>query len=567
MDEKEKEERAGGERSGEQSGEGAIPNATRGEPSPEGTQEPSPQEAARESHIESSTAAAVPVPPIQLREYFALVLAVAVSDVTLFHGGGFAGYAVLFLSAPIILFLGAPIRETRWHLNILSLFLLVLGFRLFYLGWWFGAVLGFFLVAAFALALAGHKPFIVETFLGAIESVIDGIVKVTRYGKRGQETCSKSHISIRSLIAPVCAVLIFGVIFVMANPVLRDFFRNLIERFWKEIKIFVPSVKQLLFWFFALWVTAGLLRPRFTNPFHIYKEEIDESRFSPAPAYAYAAGRNVLTSLIVLFAVYLVFEFYYLWFRKIATGFRYSEYAHEGAAWLTFALAISTFVLGAIFRGGLLLDRRIARLKKLAWVWSCENFVLAICTFHRTNIYISYNGLSRMRIVALGGISVVVVGFILVVCKVAREKSFFWLIRRQILALGITIFILFVMPVDYVVTRYNVGQIMSGNPAPTVQIVAHEIGPDGCVQLLPLLESRNQVVREGVRALLAKRQIELEIEVMTNAEKGWSYFQMASEQALRVLERNAAEWEKYFDPEARSNAFNRFNAYGRQWYD
>jgi hypothetical protein len=553
MDEKEKEESARGERSGE--------------PSPEETHASPPQEPRKESHVESPAAVAVPVPPIQLREYFALLLAVAMSDVTIFHGGGFAGYAVLFLSAPIILFVGAPVRETRWHLNVLSIFLLVLGFRLFYLGWWLGAVIGFFLVAAFALALAGYKPFIVETFLGAIESAIDGIVNVGRYGKRGRDTCGKSHISVGALIAPVCAVLIFGIIFVMANPVLKEFFESSSGRFWKQFKLFVPSVKQVLFWFVALWIAAGLLRPRFSDPFRIYKEEIDESGASPVPAYAYPAARNVLASLIVLFAVYLVFEFYYLWWRKIPAGFRYSEYAHEGSAWLTFALAISTFVLGAIFRGGLLLDRRIARLKNLAWVWSCENFVLAICTFHRTNIYISYNGLSRMRMVALAGISVVVVGFILVVCKVAREKSLFWLVRRQILALGITVFILFVMPVDYVVTRYNVGQIMSGNPAPTVQIVAHEIGPDGCPQLLPLLESKNPIIREGVRALLAKRQIELEIEVMTNVEKGWSYFQMASEQALRVLERNAAEWEKYFAPEPRGDALAKFNAYGRQWYD
>jgi hypothetical protein len=123
------------------------------------------------------------------------------------------------------------------------------------------------------------------------------------------------------------------------------------------------------------------------------------------------------------------------------------------------------------------------------------------------------------------------------------------------------------MPIDYVVTRYNVGQIMSGNLAPTVQIVAHEIGPEGCAQLLPLLESKNPIIGEGVRALLAKTQIDLEMEVMTNAEKGWSYFQMASEQALRVLERNAAEWEKYFDAEPRSDALAKFNAYGRQWYD
>ena len=54
----------------------------------------------------------------------------------------------------------------------------------------------------------------------------------------------------------------------------------------------------------------------------------------------YAAVRNTLACVIGLFAVYLAFEFATLWFREFPKGFYYSGYAHQGAAWLTAALAL-----------------------------------------------------------------------------------------------------------------------------------------------------------------------------------------------------------------------------------
>ena len=125
----------------------------------------------------------------------------------------------------------------------------------------------------------------------------------------------------------------------------------------------------------------------------------------------------------MLFACYLGFELYYLWMREIPEGFYYSGYAHEGAAWLTVALAISTFTLGFIFHGALLAHPRIDTLKKLTWIWSAENFLLALCVYHRLYIYIGYNGMTRMRVVALFGIAAVVGGFALVVWKVLKGIS------------------------------------------------------------------------------------------------------------------------------------------------
>ncbi len=61
--------------------------------------------------------------------------------------------------------------------------------------------------------------------------------------------------------------------------------------------------------------------------------------------------RNTLAVVILVYAVYLSFEFHTLWFRAFPKGFYFSGYKHEGAAWLTIGLALATSILSLIFRG------------------------------------------------------------------------------------------------------------------------------------------------------------------------------------------------------------------------
>ncbi|MBN1903233.1 DUF4173 domain-containing protein, partial [Candidatus Sumerlaeota bacterium] len=350
--------------------------------------------------------------------------------------------------------------------------------------------------------------------------------------------------------------------------VLKDFFGEWLKNFFENIKTLIPSWSQILFWGLILWSMSGLLYPRIEEFLFRKKETMDAEQYPLPPDHYYPAFRNILCSLILLFAAYLIFEFYYLWCREIPKGFRYSEYAHQGAAWLTFALALSTLVIGLIFQGGILRDSRLPFLKKLAWIWSLENLILAICAFHRTQIYVHYNGLSRMRVVAVFGIAVVVAGFILVVLKVAWQKNFIWLVRRHLWALALTILLYLLIPVDYFVTRYNVKQILSGNPAPAVQIAVHPIGPDGCLVLLDLLDCPDENVREGVRALLAKIQRKLEEKASKNKKLGWTFFQLAEINALESISLRSDQWKYYYKySEYRQEALQTFDSYGRKWYD
>lgn len=510
--------------------------------------------------------------PPKAREFLALLAAVVVADVTLYLGGGFAGFGVLFLAIPLLLLFGARRRRFSAHVWVALGLLVAVGFRLIWLGNEWTVFVGVLLTLGFSMALTGLPPFLLEGILFSVPTVATGIARLAFFMNHMGRHNPKVRSSWLAWIVPIVALVVFGGIFVLANPDLRDTVSRLLSRFFTDLSNFIPYPGRVVFWFFALWVMAGLLRPYVDHTqallFLRKRESVPVSSLSAPPDWSFPMARNTLFALIALFAVYLLFEIKSMWGREFPKGFYYSGYAHQGAAWLTVALALATAVMGIVFQGGILAHPRLAGLKRLAWFWSAENLVLAVCVFHRTQIYVNYNGMSRMRVVALFGIAVVVAGFALVVIKVIRGKNFLWLVRRQLWALALTLILLTLAPVDWFVTKYNVSRVLGGNPAPLVQIATHSIDASGVPQLLPLLKSSDPVVRDGIAALVGRRWQELSREPKDPAEtKNWTHVQLARVHALKALNSRYDSWSAICPSSQWDQATLRFQEYARQWYD
>ncbi len=118
--------------------------------------------------------------------------------------------------------------------------------------------------------------------------------------------------------------------------------------------------------------------------------------------------------------------------------------------------------------------------------------------------------MTMMRMIGFFGITIVVVGVLLVVIKIRSDRSFWWLLRAQSAALALGIAIYSITPVDYVAHRYNVSRILAGDLRPSVMIAVKPIDDEGYFPLLQLLSTDNATIREGVLAMLAKRQQEIE---------------------------------------------------------
>jgi hypothetical protein len=325
---------------------------------------------------------------------------------------------------------------------------------------------------------------------------------------------------------------------------------------------------EVIFWGISAYVAVGLVRPLldewFPRGHHSAVNSFEPPELQPAPLYA--AVRNTLIAVIALFAAYLVFEFRTLWFRDFPDGFYYAGYAHEGAAWLTAALAVATATLSLVFSGRILHDPRLSRLRWLAWIWSGLNLVLAFTVYRRLFIYIDFNGMTRMRTIGIFGISTVVAGFLLVIWKIAGNRDFTWLIQRQLWALAIAIYVFALTPVDSIVHAYNVRQILGGDLAPSVQITEHPLNPEGYLQLGPLVNCKDAIIRDGIRALLAEEHEAVKRRQAERKQLGWTTYQAADAHLLKKLDRDSHRWQDFRTESRREAAIHRFRKYAYQWY-
>lgn len=512
-------------------------------------------------------------PPVRWREILAVLLLIVLSDVAIYRAHGFAGYAVFFLAAPLLLWLGAPRPRFGPRLWLLSLMLAVLAAKLLWCGGWLLVASGLALLVAFAMALAGLCPYALETVVFASQTILAGYAGLNRYRRSAERVGPSVGGGLWLDVGlPLVALLAFGLLFIVANPDLLASFGEKIEWLLTTIRDWIvdvaPSWQEALFWVAVLWISVGLLRPVVTRA--LLEEKPVAARAAAEPpgdrALLYSPCRNTLLTVIVLFAVYLVFEFKTLWFRVFPEGFYYSGYAHEGAAWLTVALALATVILSLIFRGRVLRDPRLGRLRRLAWIWSLENLLLAVAVYHRLYIYIGFNGMTRKRVVAIFGMSCVVAGFVLVVWKIVRNRDFVWLLRRHLWALALAVYLFALTPVDTIVHAYNVRRILAGDPAPSVQISEHPISAEGVLTLVPLTECRDEIIREGVCALLAARHEEAEALARKRERQGWTTYQVADRRMLAGLRAQKDRWATFTDPQKREAALKRFHDYAYQWW-
>jgi hypothetical protein len=356
---------------------------------------------------------------------------------------------------------------------------------------------------------------------------------------------------------------------VFANPDLFDsvalYFGKAANHLWSWFK--GMSIWEAPFCVVALLVGAGLLRPAMPC-FRIGASQPEQAPLvgDQDIALLYVAFRNTLLTLIGLFAVYLAFEFVTLWRREFPVGFYYAGYAHQGAAWLTFALALATASLSWIFSGSMLIDRRLPKLHWLAWIWSAQNVLLAAAVYNRLMIYVGYNGMTRMRTVGFFGITLVVIGFALVVYKIAHGRGFWWLVRAQLIALVLTMISYNMFPVDYVANRYNVNRVRSGYLHPAVMIAVKEMDDEGMLPLFGLTDVEDEIIREGVLAQLANRQEELRA---TNERTVWHWtrYCAATDRLDKALRDHALQLAAFQDSEEkREAAMTRFRHYAMKWY-
>lgn len=509
--------------------------------------------------------------PIRWRELVVLVSLVAVADVTIYRGAGYAGVAALLVIAPLLLLFASVARGPDTAAWILLPMILVSAARLVWLGSPIAVAAGFAVLFGFVMCLAGVRPHIPEAWLFAAQLILAGLRNLRSYVQLLVGTGPKYRGSNWLAVAlPLVITGLFASLFTLANPDLWSAVTDRLSRVFADLPDWIldysPRPTELFFCGAAAWLVAGMLRPPSDRSGMSAVEAIRPDARIVETAPLYGAFRNTLILVILLFAVYLGFEFERLWLGTFPDGFYYSGFAHEGAAWLTVALILASLILSLIFRGAVLRDPQLPRLRRLAWVWSVENLLLAVAVYHRLLIYIGFNGMTRMRVVGLYGMTAVVVGFLTVLWKISKQRDFGWLVRRHLWTLGVAIYVYSVTPVDRLVMRYNVDRILGGDPAPSVQITEHPVDAEGYFAIEPLVDCSDPLIREGTKAMLARRLIDCELRTAQNRRYGWTAHQISESWLLERLRSSQGRWPEYADVTRRDAAIQAFRTYAYQWY-
>jgi len=217
-----------------------------------------------------------------------------------------------------------------------------------------------------------------------------------------------------------------------------------------------------LFWAMALSIVWPFIHVRWRG-----KREVAASLAEAvAPAQETRADRidffgvtTILRSLILfnlLFAVQTVLDVAYLWGNaKLPDDISYASYAHRGAYPLILtALLAAGFVLAAMKPGGP--AEKSAIIRPLVYLWVAQNVLLVASSILRLDLYVQIYLLTWWRIAAFIWMLLVAFGLLLIVARIALNRSDGWLISANLITLTATLYVCSLVNFAALIADYNV---------------------------------------------------------------------------------------------------------------
>ena len=168
---------------------------------------------------------------------------------------------------------------------------------------------------------------------------------------------------------------------------------------------------------------------------------------------------TILRSLILfnlLFAVQTVLDVIYLWGNAtLPADISYAAYAHRGAyPLIVTALLAAGFVLIAMRPGGPAEQSKVIR--PLVYLWVAQNVLLVASSILRLDLYVQIYLLTWWRVAAFIWMLLVAFGLLLIVARIALNRSNEWLIRANLITLTATLYICSLVNFAAIIADYNV---------------------------------------------------------------------------------------------------------------
>lgn len=502
---------------------------------------------------------------VSIRRMMIAVVIALFGDWSLYQsGGGYSGWAAFVVGISLALAGGIGFRGGCKATLLISVGIVLVAMRLFWQGNILAVIAACGCVLLWTLALHRYElgyrrlaAFVASLVPRAILEIPKFCVAVVRTvpGLGGNRWLT---FGIPCLVSSA-----FAFLFLMANPEASSWFFSKLSELVDCFYVWGQNLEftELLFWLTVGGISFGLM-----IPLAVSKQSSAKPLLATQPQgislLRYRVSRNTLLSVNLLFAGYLIAELISSWGRGFPKGFHYSGYAHQGAAWLTIALVLTTVVLGLIFRARTEVAGLVTNLQRLAVLWIGLNWLLAFAACHRLYVYIEFNGLTRMRIVGILGIACVAVGLFWAKRKISLGETFHWLMLRQLSTFLLFVFIFCLCPTDLIAHRYNVSRILAGHPEPLVQITEQPLSDEAWIYIARLANSSDPLIRDGIRSMLASR---------TNRHKRrmttWQHFQVSEWLLQETFLQYSEELQPFIDDrQIREASTQELREFAYQWY-
>ncbi len=253
-----------------------------------------------------------------------------------------------------------------------------------------------------------------------------------------------------ALVLPAAVGLVFLVLMTSANPILEQMIESL-----ASLEFLTPDrIIRLFFWCFAVsflwpylnlrdaWIGQGApggeIKKRSTPRF--------DSIFNPASV------RNSLILFNAMFLVQTVLDIGVLsGGAALPEGMTYAQYAHRGA----YPLAMTALLAGAFAIASHKLIGNTVILRALLYLWLAQTMFLVLTAAFRLGLYVEIYALTYLRVRAFIWMGLVFIGLVLIVIKINRDLSIGWLVRSNLISLGLTLYTCCFVNFAYLIADYN----------------------------------------------------------------------------------------------------------------
>ncbi|WP_027552022.1 DUF4173 domain-containing protein [Bradyrhizobium sp. Cp5.3] len=259
-------------------------------------------------------------------------------------------------------------------------------------------------------------------------------------------------------LLPAVLGMVFVALFAAANPVIEQWVSLLNPKLIVEY----VSVWRVLFWTAMLALVWPFIHVRWRRQKSVATAAADVAEPEPLASFVpaeFLGPATILRSLIlfnVLFAAQSTLDGIYLWGHvALPTSLTYAAYAHRGAyPLIATALLAAVFVLAAMRPGGAAEKSKVIR--PLVYLWVGQNVLLVASSILRLDLYVDIYMLTYWRIAAFIWMGLVAVGLVLIVARIALNRSNRWLISANLIALTIVLYSSSLMNFDALIADYNV---------------------------------------------------------------------------------------------------------------